>query len=188
MRAKDVPLTEAQREVVEANLGLVGRWAKGASRGTGIDYWELFSAGVVGLCRGVQRYREGKGMALSSYLTWYVRGAISDEVHRLRKHGFGGQKGTAFVRPTPLVLGDSVLDPPDDAPPVAIESEEREAGIALARRLADGRKVEPVLVALATDPECPSISAAARRLGHSVGGSTQAIKEIRAQQRKLFRP
>lgn len=75
-RRADVPLTDEQRRLVEENQGLVAftirRYFPGVKPH---EFEDAFAAGLIGLCRGVQRWDASKGK-LSTIAVQWIRAAI----------------------------------------------------------------------------------------------------------------
>jgi len=93
MRAgqKPRPLTEAQRETVASNLGLVGmqinRMLFWGSRDASFpEYWEeLFQEGCLGLIQAVQAYEPSSGMTFATYAIPRIHYAARMALRRYRE-------------------------------------------------------------------------------------------------------
>lgn len=68
-------LTEAQREMTVANLGLVYSTAKAMRHVRLTD--DAIQAGMIGLMRATQLYDPSRGVRFSTYATYWIRQAIS---------------------------------------------------------------------------------------------------------------
>jgi RNA polymerase sigma factor (sigma-70 family) len=66
---------EAERRLVEANLGLVVRLARRYAR-RGLLLPDLIAEGNLGLIQAVRRFRPDRGTRFATYATWWVRYAI----------------------------------------------------------------------------------------------------------------
>lgn len=66
---------EAERRMVEANLGLVFRVARRYRR-RGLPLADLIAEGNLGLLRAVRKFRPDRGTRFATYATWWVRQAI----------------------------------------------------------------------------------------------------------------
>ena len=80
-----LPLTDAQRVLVEENMGLVGKVIKDCLKGPRANgsytYDDLFQIGCVGLCKAAQTDRPGRG-AFSTYAYLLIRNEIYNELER----------------------------------------------------------------------------------------------------------
>ncbi|MGK3991682.1 sigma-70 family RNA polymerase sigma factor [Sorangium sp. So ce1024] len=75
------PLTEAQRSLVEATLGLAGRVARGLRRRyPDADEEELRSAGLEALSEAARTYDPSKNDSFACYAWAHVYGAMADEL------------------------------------------------------------------------------------------------------------
>jgi RNA polymerase primary sigma factor len=71
----------AQRELVTANLGLVGAvLAPYVRRGASVA--DLFQEGCLGLIAAVERFDERRGVRFSTYATYWIRNSISSATSR----------------------------------------------------------------------------------------------------------
>jgi RNA polymerase primary sigma factor len=67
--------TAAEREMVEANLGLVRAIARGYAN-QGAPFADLMQEGTVGLMRAVRGYDPDRGVRFSSYAGWWIRRSV----------------------------------------------------------------------------------------------------------------
>lgn len=67
---------KARDEFARANLRLVVSIAKKYLK-RGIEYEDLIDAGCVGLMRGIDKFDPSRGFKASTYLTWWIRQAIT---------------------------------------------------------------------------------------------------------------
>jgi RNA polymerase primary sigma factor len=65
----------ARRRLIESYMGLVAAIARRHAR-WGVPLEDLFQEGALALVQAVDHYDPGKGMRLSTYVTWWVRQAI----------------------------------------------------------------------------------------------------------------
>jgi RNA polymerase sigma factor for flagellar operon FliA len=89
-RVPIVPLTDAQRERVESNLGLVGKIASamlGRRRRRWVPRERLESDGRMGLIRAAQRFDPANGAKFETFAARHIRGAILD-----------GMRAESFIR------------------------------------------------------------------------------------------
>jgi hypothetical protein len=76
------PLTDTERAMVEANLGLAGwavnRWARHLPRSHSSRYCQeaAYQDAVLGLCRAVQKYDPTTGFTFATYASSWLRAAI----------------------------------------------------------------------------------------------------------------
>lgn len=83
-------MTEAQREMVEKNLGLVGTQTK-RMLGRSVrsvcagDYWDMFQEGCLGLIQAVRSYDPNSGMTFATYAIPRIRYASWRALHRYRE-------------------------------------------------------------------------------------------------------
>jgi RNA polymerase sigma factor for flagellar operon FliA len=81
-RRKRQPGADDRSNLVQRFLPLVGRVVNDCLSGkpAHLDRDDLFSAGVFGLLRGIERFDVRKGSALPTYLARRIRGSILDEM------------------------------------------------------------------------------------------------------------
>jgi RNA polymerase primary sigma factor len=65
----------ARRRLMESYMGLVAAVARQYAR-WGVPLEDLFEEGALALVQAVDRYDPGKGMRLSTYVTWWVKQAV----------------------------------------------------------------------------------------------------------------
>ncbi len=65
-----------RREIVASNLRLVVWWAS-QYMGRGLELVDLVGEGTLGLIRAVDRYDRGRGAALSTYGSWWIKQSIT---------------------------------------------------------------------------------------------------------------
>jgi RNA polymerase primary sigma factor len=65
----------AREQMITANLRLVVKIARDY-QGMGLPLLDLINEGNIGLIKGVQRFKLGRGAKLSSYAAWWIRQAI----------------------------------------------------------------------------------------------------------------
>jgi DNA-directed RNA polymerase sigma subunit (sigma70/sigma32) len=65
----------ARRRLIESYMGLVAAIARRYAR-WGVPLEDLFQEGALALVQAVDHYDPGKGMRLSTYVTWWVKQAI----------------------------------------------------------------------------------------------------------------
>jgi RNA polymerase primary sigma factor len=66
---------DARRRLIEAYLGLVAAIARRYAR-WGVPLEDLVQEGAVALIQAIDHYDPGRGMQLSTYVTWWVKQAI----------------------------------------------------------------------------------------------------------------
>jgi RNA polymerase primary sigma factor len=67
--------SQAREQMITANLRLVVKIARDYE-GLGLPLLDLINEGNIGLMKGVQRFKLGKGSKLSSYASWWIKQAI----------------------------------------------------------------------------------------------------------------
>jgi RNA polymerase primary sigma factor len=65
----------AREQMITANLRLVVKIAR-EYEGLGLPLLDLINEGNIGLMKGVERFKLGKGAKLSSYASWWIKQAI----------------------------------------------------------------------------------------------------------------
>jgi len=66
---------KAREQMITANLRLVVKIARDY-QGLGLPLLDLINEGNIGLMKGVQRFKLGRGAKLSSYASWWIKQAI----------------------------------------------------------------------------------------------------------------
>jgi RNA polymerase primary sigma factor len=66
---------QARERMIKANLRLVVKIARDYE-GLGVPLLDLINEGNIGLMKGVERFRPGKGAKLSTYASWWIRQSI----------------------------------------------------------------------------------------------------------------
>jgi RNA polymerase primary sigma factor len=66
---------KAREQMITANLRLVVKIAR-EYEGLGLPLLDLINEGNIGLMKGVERFKLGKGAKLSSYASWWIKQAI----------------------------------------------------------------------------------------------------------------
>jgi RNA polymerase primary sigma factor len=65
----------AREQMIKANLRLVVKIARDYD-GLGLPLLDLINEGNIGLMKGVERFRPGKGAKLSTYASWWIKQSI----------------------------------------------------------------------------------------------------------------
>ena len=63
---------KAREQMITANLRLVVKIARGYE-GLGLPLLDLINEGNIGLMKGVERFKPGKGAKLSTYASWWIK-------------------------------------------------------------------------------------------------------------------
>lgn len=71
----------ARRDIVAGNLRLVVFWAQRYQR-RGVDLVDLIQEGNIGLHRAVDRFNPERGIAFSTYATWWIRQSVQRVIEK----------------------------------------------------------------------------------------------------------
>lgn len=136
---------EEERRMLEAHAPLVTSvvarfWGRG-SRAHGLEWDDLFQAGMVGLLLAIRRYDPATGCEFSTLAVHYVRGGVLEEIRRRTDlirvpsylTGEERQRLRSLLRPgrlnRDLTHADAGWEVDEDAPPPGKAAEDRdEAG------------------------------------------------------------
>ena len=108
--------SQAREQMITANLRLVVKIARDYE-GLGLPLLDLINEGNIGLMKGVQRFKLGKGSKLSSYASWWIkqaiRRALSNQSKTIRLPVHVGDK-MSLIRKSETKLRETLDHEPTD--------------------------------------------------------------------------
>jgi len=108
--------SQAREQMITANLRLVVKIARDYE-GLGLPLLDLINEGNLGLMKGVQRFKLGKGAKLSSYASWWIkqaiRRALSNQAKTIRLPVHVGDK-LSLIRRSEARLRETLDHEPTD--------------------------------------------------------------------------
>jgi RNA polymerase sigma factor (sigma-70 family) len=126
-RANPKPLTDEQRDLVAANLGLIGTAVKRYRTGE-IETDDLAQIAFLGLCKGARSFKPELGYKFSTYGTKAALGTVSHEFRRRKVRQAVSGKST-LRDPEILAVHPGAPDDIDGSIDRATEAERVEAAI-----------------------------------------------------------